>query len=233
METKEALLKLRKKYDLSQEKMAEKLFVTRQAVSRWENGETVPNIDTLKVISEVFDVPIGSLLGFEENKLCLFKQDEFTFVCRVAGILVRDGKVLLQKPNNTNEYAFPGGILIFGETTVEALNRRWREETGVNIDVGELKWIEENIFILDGKPCQQICLDYIVNFKDSENNSITDGFTAFTYSKDDKNAVCFYWIALDDVKKLTVYPENAAELLQKLDEPLKHLTYLEDAAKND
>ena len=136
----------------------------------------------------------------------------------------------MQKPNNTNEYAFPGGLVKFGETSAEALIRRWREETGLNIDVGELKWIEENLFVLDEKPCQQICLDYIVSIKDGV-NILTDGFSSHTYSKDDKNAVCFYWISLAEVKNLTVYPEKAAELLLRLDEPLKHLTYLEDAEK--
>ena len=54
MQTKDILLELRKKNNLSQDKMAEKLLVTRQAVSRWENGETIPNTDTLKIISKTF-----------------------------------------------------------------------------------------------------------------------------------------------------------------------------------
>ena len=45
METRNTILKLRKHLNLSQNEFAEKLSVTRQAVSRWENGETVPNID--------------------------------------------------------------------------------------------------------------------------------------------------------------------------------------------
>ena len=48
MDTKEILLKLRTKSGFSQDELAEKLFVTRQAVSRWENGDTVPNTETLK-----------------------------------------------------------------------------------------------------------------------------------------------------------------------------------------
>ena len=48
---KEILLELRRRHKLSQSEMAEKLFVTRQAVSRWECGETIPNIDTLKLIA--------------------------------------------------------------------------------------------------------------------------------------------------------------------------------------
>ena len=56
MDTKDIILDLRTKKGLSQEELADKVFVTRQAVSRWENGETVPNTDTLKLLSRVFDV---------------------------------------------------------------------------------------------------------------------------------------------------------------------------------
>ena len=51
METKEIILDLRTRNGLSQDELAEKIFVTRQAVSRWENGETVPGIETLKLLS--------------------------------------------------------------------------------------------------------------------------------------------------------------------------------------
>lgn len=51
MEIKNVLLNLRKNFHLSQSEMADRLIVTRQAVSSWENGETVPNTDTLKIIS--------------------------------------------------------------------------------------------------------------------------------------------------------------------------------------
>jgi transcriptional regulator with XRE-family HTH domain len=42
MDTKDVILELRTKKGLSQDELAEKLYVTRQAVSRWENGETIP-----------------------------------------------------------------------------------------------------------------------------------------------------------------------------------------------
>lgn len=63
METKDIILELRKNLNLSQDEFAAKLFVTRQAVSRWETGETLPNIDTLKLIAEIFHVSVDHLLG--------------------------------------------------------------------------------------------------------------------------------------------------------------------------
>ena len=70
MDTKEVLYQLRIKNGLSQDALAEKVFVTRQAVSRWETGETVPNTDTLKLLSQLFDVSINTLLGAPRKLVC-------------------------------------------------------------------------------------------------------------------------------------------------------------------
>lgn len=70
MDTKDIILALRTKKALSQEELAEKVFVTRQAVSRWETGETTPNTETLKLLSKLFDVSINTLLGSPRQLIC-------------------------------------------------------------------------------------------------------------------------------------------------------------------
>ena len=70
METKDVILELRTKNGLSQDALAEKVYVTRQAVSRWETGETVPNTETLKLLSKLFDVSINTLLGSPRKLVC-------------------------------------------------------------------------------------------------------------------------------------------------------------------
>jgi transcriptional regulator with XRE-family HTH domain len=70
METKEVLSELRKKKGLTQDEMADKLYVTRQAVSRWETGETIPNTETLKLISKEFAISINELLGQPQELIC-------------------------------------------------------------------------------------------------------------------------------------------------------------------
>ena len=70
METKDMILRLRREKGLSQDELAEKVYVTRQAVSRWENGETVPNTETLKLLSRLFDVSINTLLGSPRKLIC-------------------------------------------------------------------------------------------------------------------------------------------------------------------
>lgn len=83
METKDVILELRTKRGLSQDGLAEKVMVTRQAVSRWENGDTVPNTDTLKLLSKEFDVSINTLLG-EPRKL----------ICQCCGMPLEDDAIM-------------------------------------------------------------------------------------------------------------------------------------------
>ena len=70
MNTKDVLFELRTKSGMSQDELAEKVFVTRQAVSRWENGETVPNTETLKLLSKHYNVSINTLLGSPRRLIC-------------------------------------------------------------------------------------------------------------------------------------------------------------------
>ena len=92
MQTKDVILELRTKQGLSQEELAEQIFVTRQAVSRWENGETVPNVDTLKLLSRLFGVSINTLLGSPEG-----------LVCTCCGMPLEDGIMSRETDGSLNE----------------------------------------------------------------------------------------------------------------------------------
>lgn len=70
MEIQNILKALREKNQLTQDQLAARVMVTRQAVSRWENGETQPNTDTLKLLSREFDVSINTLLGSPRQLVC-------------------------------------------------------------------------------------------------------------------------------------------------------------------
>lgn len=67
MAVKDILPLLRKERGITQEDLAKKLFITRQAISRWETGETTPGIDMTKLIARELDVPITDLLEMPEN----------------------------------------------------------------------------------------------------------------------------------------------------------------------
>lgn len=92
MNTKDVLLSLRTQSGLSQEELAQKVYVTRQAVSRWENGETVPGVETLKLLSKLFDVSINTLLG-SPRKL----------ICQCCGMPLDDSIISREKDGALNE----------------------------------------------------------------------------------------------------------------------------------
>ena len=92
MDTKDVILELRKQSGMSQEELAEKVYVTRQAVSRWENGETVPNTDTLMLLSKIFDVSINTLLGSPRE-----------LVCQCCGMPLEDSTVSKESNGDFNE----------------------------------------------------------------------------------------------------------------------------------
>ncbi|MCR4669462.1 MAG: helix-turn-helix domain-containing protein [Clostridia bacterium] len=92
MSTQDVIYELRTKNGLSQDDLAEKVFVTRQAVSRWENGETVPNTETLKLLSKLFNVSINTLLG-SPRKL----------VCQCCGMPLEDSILSHEKDGSLNE----------------------------------------------------------------------------------------------------------------------------------
>lgn len=92
METGKILSALRAEKGWTQDALAERLFVTRQAVSRWETGETVPNVDTLKQLSALFDVSINTLLGSPR-----------ALICQCCGMPLEDGTMSREPDGAFNE----------------------------------------------------------------------------------------------------------------------------------
>lgn len=102
METKDVIYTLRTQRDLSQDELAAALYVTRQAVSRWEQGQTVPNAETLKLLSKFFDVSINTLLGSPRQ-----------LVCQCCGMPLDDGTLSREPDGTFNEdyckWCYDGG----------------------------------------------------------------------------------------------------------------------------
>ena len=90
MEMQEILKKLREKNNLTQDQLAERVRVTRQAVSRWETGETQPNTDTLKLLSQEFDVSINTLLGSPRQ-----------LICQCCGMPLSEDSLLSREPDGS------------------------------------------------------------------------------------------------------------------------------------
>ena len=219
MDTKEVLLNIRKKNNLSQAEMAEKLYVTRQAVSRWETGETKPNIETLKLISKKFDISVNALLDFSSimKKIWIFSDESNMCGLRTAGVLVRNYKILVQRERDGIEYALPGGAVKFGETSENSLVMRFKEETGVDILCNRLIWIEELFWKWENKNAHGIAFYYLISLKDE--NNISDDY--FGTNKANSNVV-FEWIAVDEINDITIFPSFIKENIKNISESIGH-----------
>ena len=153
METKDIIYELRTKRGLSQEELAEKVFVTRQAVSRWENGETLPNIDTFKLLSKFFDVSINTLLGSPRE-----------LVCECCGMPIDDCNISREKDGLFNEeyckWCYANGEYtldiwkkyaeIGGKEKLEEFKRKLIEEFNVLLQIEGLPKVKD-LNVLSGE----------------------------------------------------------------------------------
>jgi transcriptional regulator with XRE-family HTH domain len=124
MEFHEKLQELRKNRGLTQEELAEALYVSRTAVSKWESGRGYPSIDSLKEISKYYSVTIDELLSSEkllfiaenENKSNIRSMCDLLFgmvdVCFFMLI------VLPLYPNTMEEYVYSVNLFAYTETTL-------------------------------------------------------------------------------------------------------------------
>ena len=123
MEFNEKLQELRKSKGLTQEELAEKLFVSRTAVSKWESGRGYPSIDSLKEISRYFSVTIDELicpeeiLSAAEEEKQAFAGRTLAFICNTLDLLTA---LLLFLPVFGNGEASPAAVSLLGLTGVHS-----------------------------------------------------------------------------------------------------------------
>lgn len=124
MEFHEKLQELRKSRGLTQEELAEALYVSRTAISKWKSGRGYPSIDSLKEISNYFSVTIDDLLSGEklltiaekENKSNIRNMCDLLF--GIVDVLSFTLIVLPLYPNPIEGYIFSVNLFAYTETTV-------------------------------------------------------------------------------------------------------------------
>lgn len=125
----EALIAARKAHGLTQEQLAEKLYVTRQAVSRWECGEVIPGIDMIKLIAAVTGEPLAHLLEMPER------------YCQSCGMMLSPEQYGTEADGTPTEHyckwCYGGGAYTYATTMdamIEDCAPRLAENTGMSID---------------------------------------------------------------------------------------------------
>lgn len=88
MKFNEKLVNLRRKHNLSQEQVAEKLKVARQTISKWELGETTPEMDKLIIMSELYNITLDELIK-EENEGKVVNDPNNTNSQKLAGMTIK------------------------------------------------------------------------------------------------------------------------------------------------
>ncbi|MCL1885009.1 MAG: NUDIX domain-containing protein [Defluviitaleaceae bacterium] len=142
----------------------------------------------------------------EGNQLCHF---------RVAGLLIRNNKLFVQKDNNV--CALPGGHVDFGETSAVTLAREFKEEIGVDIIVNRLVWVEEHFWKWGEKNAHQIHFYHLVSLKNDDD--ISDDFNE---TMRDNKGITLQWLALDKLKSTEIYPEFLPEKIGNIGDGVEH-----------
>ena len=136
---------------------------------------------------------------------------------RSAGILIRDNKVLVQREKDGNEYAFPGGHVIVGETSEQSLIREYLEETGAKINVDRLVWMEECFWNWGDKEAHTVAFYYLITLENP--TDISDEY--FVSQKDNCNVV-LEWMTFAELQNITFYPDFAKNKIQNISEQIEH-----------
>lgn len=157
----------------------------------------------------------------------LFKTDDYVFSCRVGGLLIHHGKVLMQKPTDEDGYALIGGHVAFGETTTETLAREYKEEIGADINVERLFMVNESFFPWGNRPCQQINLYYLVSLKDENQIPLDGTFKALDELGNERIELDMCWIPLEDVPDKKIYPPQVKEYIVNPTAEIVHCVYKE------
>ena len=127
MEFNEKLQELRKKRGLTQEELAEALFVSRTAISKWESGKGYPSIESLKAISGYFSVSIDDLLLGEKLLYIAEKENKSNIrsICELLFGIVDICFLLLivlpLYPKTMDEYIY--SVNLFDYTEITLINR--------------------------------------------------------------------------------------------------------------
>lgn len=148
----------------------------------------------------------------------LFRGEDYRCDLRAAGVMLREGKILLQCDKNGAEYALPGGHVQVGEETKNALKREFREEMGMEIEPQRLLWTEECFWTWRGQTVHSLCFYYLIAGE-------AEGLEDFRPHRDN-DQVEYGFVPLEKLEGLTVYPEFLKERIFTLREYPEHfVTY--------
>ena len=152
----------------------------------------------------------------------IFFGENWTCGVRVAGVLMRHGKILLQRERDGNEYALPGGHIHIGERLEEGLIREWQEEMGTEILIKRMLWTEECFWGWKGRKTHNLSFYFLIEL--TEDAALPDD--GLLHSHKDNSQIVLEWMTPEEMKKTVIYPDFIKNEMDCLDGPMKHfVTY--------
>lgn len=224
MKFEEKLIKLRKQKALSQEELAEKLNVTRQTISKWELGQSKPDMDKLIELSKLFEISLENLandeLGLEEKEQVVEKVEPkkqerkprkfllyIIIIIFIAAIIALAARITLEREKNKEE---ANGIFSSFFNVFNNVSSQMKEEYDKNVEEMNKE------FEAGYQEAQQKLDEFEENRRKQEEETKKDMFnTKFTYSSGTK-ATIFVESTLDNViTSNKTNPEHQITLVYK------------------
>lgn len=161
-------------------------------------------------------------IEYEKRDISYNADERWGFGYRAAALIVRDGRLLLQAPTGVDEYAVPGGQVMFGETAAQAIERELIEEVGVKAKVGEFLAVGELFFPVGERTIHQLFLQFAATLPD---DALTDDVTpGLELGRDGGPKLRFEWVDIDRLREIPLYPPQIADVIQN---HAKHYLYVE------
>lgn len=139
------------------------------------------------------------------------KNEVGTFKLRTSGIIIRNDRVLVAKSKKFNGYIFPGGHVMLGETSIEAINREMKEELNYNFEIENLFCVHEYVYLLKDKNyANEICYYYKIK---ADDNVPDNDFIIEEIDNGIKKIHEYNWIKIEDLLKENVRPLDVSKLI--------------------
>ena len=147
------------------------------------------------------------------------------FGYRVAAVAVHRGHVLLHRSAQDDFWSLPGGRCELWELAQDALRREMREEMGIDVHVGRLLWVVENLFEQEGVAHHELGLYFKVDLGPDFGYNCRDSFEG----SEEGLRLTFRWFPLASVRGLRLYPVFLQASLASLPSETEHIVNVEPA----
>lgn len=138
--------------------------------------------------------------------------DDYVFTCRSVGIIRNNNKILFQKKINDKYYALPGGKVMIGETTSNAIKREIYEELLVESSIERIHSVIENFFLFDNNKNHQYIYCYLLNI---DNNSYI--YNSDEFIGGEGKDIIYKWIDIDIINDEMIKPDYLKDILCDID----------------